>query len=84
MTQLSTLNQNSPSWVGKLEYNRTIGTRSFFEVRAGEFGYNFGMTNNGNDPRIEDTINLQVVDLIVAGDELYLRSLKKLQAFRWK
>ena len=61
VTQLSTLNQNSPSWVGKLEYNRTIGTRSFLEVRAGEFGYNFGMTNNGNDPRIEDTITLQVV-----------------------
>ena len=61
VTQASTLKQNSPSWVGKIEYNRTIGTRSFFEVRAGEFGYNFALVNNGNDPRIEDTINLQVV-----------------------
>ena len=51
----STVLQDSPSWVGKVEYNRTIGNRGYLEVRAGEFGYNFGQTSNGNDPRIEDT-----------------------------
>jgi hypothetical protein len=60
VTQASTLNQNSPSWVGKVEYNRTIGSRGFFEVRAGEFGYNFGMKNNGDGPRVEDTVTLRV------------------------
>jgi len=56
----STLLQDSPSWVGKIEYNRTIGSRGFLEVRAGEFGYNFGMTNYSTAPRIEDTITLRV------------------------
>ena len=51
----STVLQDSPSWVGKVEYNRTIGSRGFLEVRAGEFGYNFGQISNGNDPRVEDT-----------------------------
>src|SRR4029450_5850445 len=50
----STLNQNSPSWVGKLEYNRTLGSRGLLEVRAGQFGYNFGLVNNTDEPRRED------------------------------
>jgi hypothetical protein len=50
----STLNQDSPSWVGKLEYNRTVGSRGFLEVRAGEFGYNFALVGNSTDPRRED------------------------------
>ncbi len=60
LTAGSTLNQDSPSWVGKLEYNRTFGARGFLEVRAGEFGYNFSMVGNGSDPRREDTTTLQV------------------------
>ena len=60
VTQDSTLNQSSPSWVGKVEYNRTFGNRSFFEMRAGEFGYDWGMHNNGPGPRIEDTVTLRV------------------------
>lgn len=61
VTAGSTVAQDSPSWVGKLEYNRTIGNRSFLEVRAGEFGYNFGLVNNDQTgPRIEDTISLAV------------------------
>jgi hypothetical protein len=60
LTQQSTLNQQSPSWVGKLEYNRTIGNRGFFEVRAGEFGYNFGLKGNGDLPRREDRSTLSV------------------------
>jgi len=54
-TAASTLNQSSPSWVGKLEYNRTFGNRGFFEIRAGEFGYNFGLDGNSEDPRREDS-----------------------------
>ena len=47
--------QDSPSWVGKLEYNRTFGNRGFLEVRAGEFGYNFGLVGNDlTTPRVED------------------------------
>ena len=46
LTAASTLNQESPSWVGKIEYNRTFGDRGFLEVRAGEFGYNFGLVGN--------------------------------------
>jgi hypothetical protein len=54
-TMDSTLKQESPSWVGKVEYNRTFGNRGFFEVRAGEFGYNFALVNNTNEPRREDS-----------------------------
>ncbi|HEX9548711.1 MAG TPA: carboxypeptidase-like regulatory domain-containing protein, partial [Acidimicrobiales bacterium] len=60
LTQQSTLNQQSPSWVGKLEYNRTIGNRGFFEVRAGEFGYNFSLKGNSDLPRREDRSTLSV------------------------
>ena len=60
LTKDSTLNQESPSWVGKLEYNRTFGNRGFLEVRAGEFGYNFSLVGNGNDPRREDRTTLIV------------------------
>ena len=52
----STLNQNSPSWVGKLEYNRTLGSRGLIEVRAGQFGYNFGLVNNTDEARREDLV----------------------------
>ncbi len=60
LTKNSTLNQSSPSWVGKFEYNRTVGTRSFLELRAGEFGYNFGLVGNSEGPRIEDRTTLIV------------------------
>lgn len=61
LTSASTLNQESPSWVGKLEYNRTFGSRSFLEVRAGEFGYNFGLVGNDQTtPRREDRTTLVV------------------------
>ena len=60
VTKDSTLKQDSPSWVGKVEYNRTIGSRGFFEVRAGEFGYNFALVSNGSGPRVEDTVTLRV------------------------
>jgi hypothetical protein len=62
VTSKSTVAQDSPSWVGKIEYNRTIGNRSYFEVRAGEFGYNFGLVNHDQTgARIEDQASLRVV-----------------------
>jgi len=56
----STVKQDSPSWVGKVEYNRTVGSRGFFEIRAGEFGYNFALVNYSTAPRIEDVITARV------------------------
>jgi hypothetical protein len=60
LTSESSLNQNSPSWVYKGEYNRTIGDSMYFEVRAGQFGYNFGLVNYSTDPRYEDLITQEV------------------------
>jgi Carboxypeptidase regulatory-like domain len=60
LTKDSTLNQNSPSWVFKGEYNRTVGSTGFLEVRAGQFGYNFGLLNNIDAPRYEDEVTLDV------------------------
>ena len=60
LTSASTLLQDSPSWVAKLEYNRTIGNRGFFEIRAGEFGYNFGLLGNDQGPRREDLVTGEV------------------------
>jgi hypothetical protein len=56
----ATLDQQSPSWVGKLEYNRSFSNRGFFEIRAGQFGYNFKLDGNSEDPRREDTSTLAV------------------------
>jgi carboxypeptidase family protein len=60
ITAASTLNQESPSWVGKVEYNRTLSDRAFFEIRAGQFGYNFGLVGNSNTPRYEDTTTFAI------------------------
>jgi hypothetical protein len=60
LTRDSTLNQNSPSWVFKGEYNRTVGSTGFFEIRAGQFGYDFGLVNNVDAPRYEDQVTLDV------------------------
>lgn len=60
LTADSTLNQDSPSWVAKLEYNRTVGARGFFEVRAGEFGYNFALVGNSDGPRREDLVTGEI------------------------
>ena len=60
LTKDSTLLQDSPSWVGKIEYNRTVGSRGFFEVRAGEFGYNFALVGQSEGPRREDLVTGEV------------------------
>jgi hypothetical protein len=52
----STVKQDSPSWVYKGEWNGTIGQNMFAEFRAGQFGYNFGLVSNIDEPRYEDLI----------------------------
>jgi hypothetical protein len=49
----STVLQDSPSWVFKGEWNGTLTQNVFAEVRAGQFGYNFGLDSNTNDIRYE-------------------------------
>jgi hypothetical protein len=52
----STVLQNSPSWVYKGEWNGTIGQNMFAEFRSGQFGYNFGLVSNTDQPRYEDLV----------------------------
>jgi hypothetical protein len=37
-----------------------MGSTGFLEVRAGQFGYNFGLENNVDTPRYEDRVTLEV------------------------
>ena len=60
ITADSTLNQSSPSWVWKGEYQRTFGSNGFFEVRYGQFGYNFGLVGNIDTNRYEDLVTFDV------------------------
>jgi hypothetical protein len=57
----STTLQDSPSWVYKGEWNGTIGQNMFAEVRAGQFGYNFGLVSNTTDTRYESLSSNQVI-----------------------
>ena len=41
--------QASPSWVYKGEWNGTMSQNTFVEIRAGQFGYNFGLDSNTDD-----------------------------------
>ncbi|MCA1586950.1 MAG: TonB-dependent receptor, partial [Acidobacteria bacterium] len=50
----STTLQDSPSWVYKGEWNGTLGQNMFAELRAGQFGYNFGLDSNTEATRYED------------------------------
>ena len=52
----STVLQDSPSWVYKGEWNGTIGQNMFAEFRPGQFGYDFGLVSNTNEPRYEDLV----------------------------
>ncbi|MCA1674343.1 MAG: carboxypeptidase-like regulatory domain-containing protein [Actinobacteria bacterium] len=45
----STTLQDSPSWVYKGEWNGTLGQNMFAELRAGQFGYNFGRQQHRGD-----------------------------------
>ncbi len=61
ITADSTVLQASPSWVFKGEWNGTIGQNMFAEVRAGQFGYNFGLDSNTGDLRYESLSTSQVL-----------------------
>jgi hypothetical protein len=61
ITADSTTLQDSPSWVYKGEWNGTIGQNMFAEVRAGQFGYNFGLISNTTDTRYESLSSNQVI-----------------------
>jgi hypothetical protein len=61
VTADSTTLQDSPSWVYKGEWNGTIGQNMFAEVRAGQFGYNFGLVSNTTDTRYESLSTNQII-----------------------
>jgi Carboxypeptidase regulatory-like domain len=61
VTADSTVLQDSPSWVYKGEWNGTIGQNMFAEIRAGQFGYNFGLTSNTTATRYESITTNQVL-----------------------
>jgi hypothetical protein len=61
ITADSTTLQDSPSWVYKGEWNGTIGQNMFAEIRAGQFGYNFGLISNTTDTRYESLSSNQVI-----------------------
>jgi hypothetical protein len=56
----STVLQASPSWVYKGEWNGTINQNAFAEVRAGQFGYNFGLDSNSEGVRYEDVVTNEI------------------------
>jgi hypothetical protein len=56
----STTLQDSPSWVYKGEWNGTLGQNAFAELRAGQFGYNFGLDSNTDATRYEDLITNEI------------------------
>jgi hypothetical protein len=61
ITADSSVLQDSPSWVYKGEWNGTFGQNAFVEVRAGQFGYNFGLVSNTQDFRYESIDTGQVI-----------------------
>jgi hypothetical protein len=61
ITADSTVLQASPSWVYKGEWNSTLNQNTFVEVRAGQFGYNFGLDSNNNNTRYESLSTREVL-----------------------
>ena len=61
ITAASTVLQASPSWVYKGEWNGTMGQNTFVEIRAGQFGYNFGLDSNTNETRYESLTTNEIL-----------------------
>lgn len=61
ITADSTTLQDSPSWVYKGEWNGTLSQNMFAEVRAGQFGYNFGLDSNTSATRYESLTSNQIL-----------------------
>lgn len=59
-TEESTWEQLYWGWVWKSEWNAVINDATFFEIRAGQFGYDWPNKPNGSSPRFEDTGNNNV------------------------
>ena len=57
----STVLQDSPSWVFKGEWNGTLSQNVFAEVRAGQFGYNFGLDSNVDATRYESLTTNEIL-----------------------
>ena len=71
----STWEQLYWGWVWKGEYNWVISDAAFFEVRAGQFGYNWPNLPNGTAPRFEDTGN----NIILGGNRDWQRDRRRNQ-----
>jgi hypothetical protein len=56
----STSRRLSRGWIGKVEWNASLGDSSFLELRAGQFGANRSERPNGLAPRFEDVVTLVV------------------------
>ena len=57
LSPVSTWEQLYWAWVWKGEWNSVISDKTFFELRAGQFGYNWPNHSNGGQPRFEDRGN---------------------------
>lgn len=57
LSPVSTWEQLYWAWVWKGEWNSIISDKTFAEVRAGQFGYNWPNHSNGGLPRFEDRGN---------------------------
>ncbi len=62
-------------WVWKGEWNSVINDKMFYEVRAGQFGYNWPNRPNGSDARFEDIGN----NLITGGNRDWRRDRRRNQ-----
>jgi hypothetical protein len=71
----STWEQLYWGWVWKGEYNWVISDAAFFEVRGGQFGYNWPNLPNGTAPRFEDTGN----NIILGGNRDWQRDRRRNQ-----
>jgi hypothetical protein len=60
LSEDSTWEQLYWGWVWKGEYNWVVNDAMFFEMRAGQFGYNWPNHPNGSAPRFEDIGNSTV------------------------
>ena len=71
----STWEQLYWGWVWKGEWNAVINDQTFFEVRGGQFGYNWPNLPNGTGPRFEDTGN----NIITGGNRDWNRDRRRNQ-----
>jgi hypothetical protein len=71
----STWEQLYWGWVYKAEWNAVLSDKAFFEVRGGQFGYDWPNLPNGDTPRFEDTGN----NLITGGNRDWQRDRRRNQ-----